>query len=90
MENIRLPMELIQESVKNPDLPDYGIRTGDLVIIDQDAKFTEGELSVFVRTKQKTDPHQYRVSREKEKGYKYFGKIAMVMKYYSNSPLNNV
>ena len=48
MENSRLPMELIPESVKypaaviaekNPDLPDYGIRTGDLVIIDQEAEF---------------------------------------------------
>lgn len=27
--------------------------------------------------------------KQKVKGYKYFGKVAMVMKYYGNSPLSS-
>lgn len=94
MENIRLPMELIPESVKNPaafiaeknpDLPDYGIRTGDLVIIDQESKFTEGELSVFM-TQKKNKP-MYRISDKKIRGYnKHIGRVVMAIKYPAKSP----
>lgn len=58
MENIRLPEELLPKNMnlkkpaafiaeKDPSLPDYGIHTGDLVIVEQESEFTEGELSVF-------------------------------------------
>ena len=97
MDDIRFPNELLPTGIKapgafivdkQPDLPDYGVDTGDLVIVDRDAEFAEGALSVFVKNKtnRDTNPHPYRVSREKVKGYKYFGKVAMVMKYYGNSP----
>lgn len=96
MENIRLPMELIPERVKNPaafiaeknpDLPDYGIRTGDLVIIDRDAKFTEGELSVFM-TQNKNKP-MYRIADKKIRGYnKHIGQVVITIKYAKNIPLN--
>ncbi len=100
MDDIRFPNELLPTEIKEPeafivdkqpDLPDYGVDTGDLVIVDREAKFAEGALSVFVKNKtnRDTNPHPYRVSREKVKGYKYFGKVAMVMKYYGNSPLTS-
>lgn len=86
---LRSPIAFIVD--KQPELPDYGVDTGDLVIIDCDAEFTDGALSVFVKNKSNrdTNPHPYRVSREKVKGYKYFGKVAMIMKYYGNSPLTS-
>ncbi|GEM_PF-6242006 len=86
---LRSPIAFIVD--KQPDLPDYGVDTGDLVIVDRDAEFAEGALSVFVKNKSNrdTNPHPYRVSREKVKGYKYFGKVAMIMKYYGNSPLTS-
>ncbi len=96
MENIRLPMELIPESVKNPaafiaeknpDLPDYGIHTGDLVIIDQDANFSEGELSVFM-TQSKNKP-MYRISDNKIRGYnKHIGRVIMTIRYSTHSPFS--
>lgn len=96
MENIRLPMELIPESVKNPaafiaeknpDLLDYGIRTGDLVIIDQDAKFIEGELSVFM-TKNINKP-MYRISDKRIRGYnKHIGQVVMTISYSTHSPFS--
>ena len=100
MNSIGIPTSLLPKGImtpgafivdKQPDLPDYGVETGDLVIVDCDAEFAEGALSVFVKNKSNrdTNPHSYRVSREKVKGYKYFGKVAMVMKYYGNSPLTS-
>lgn len=94
MENIRLPEELLPKNLKkpvafivekNPELPDYGIRTGDLVIIDQDARFTEGELSVFM-TQNKNKP-MYRISDKKIRGYnKHIGQVVMAIKYPAKSP----
>lgn len=97
MENIRLPIELIPESVKNPaafiaeknpDLPDYGISSGDLVIIDQDAKFTDGELSVFM-TPNENKP-MYRISDKRIRGYnKHIGQVVITIKYNAKSPLSH-
>lgn len=100
MNDVRFPNNLLPTGINAPiafivdkqlDLPDYGVDTGDLVIVDREAEFAEGALMVFVKNKSNrdTNPHPYRVSREKVKGYKYFGKVAMVMKYYGNSPLTS-
>ena len=70
---------------KHPDLPDYGVDTGDLVIVDSGAKFVNGELSAFQSKKEAG----YRLSKEKLRGYIHFGKVVMVMKYYGDSPFNN-
>ena len=87
MDEIRIPEGLLPKSLKSPaafiadkhpDLPDYGISTGDLVIIDREAGFTKGELSAFQYKKEA----KYRLSKEKLHGYMHFGKVVMVMKYY--------
>ena len=98
MENIRLPEELLPKDLKKPaafiaekgpDLPDYGVHTGDLVIVEQESEFTEGELSVFLYNN--ADKAKYRLS-DKPTGNdsKHFGKIVMVLKYYCVSPLSNL
>ena len=95
MESIRLPEELLPKDLKkpaafiaekDPDLPDYGVHTGDLVIVEQESEFTEGELSVFLCNN--ADKAEYRLSDKHIcKNYKHFGKIVMVLKYYCDSPL---
>ena len=62
---------------KHPDLPDYGVYTGDLVIVDSGVEFVNGELSAF----QSKKDAGYRLSKEKLRGYSHFGKVVMVMKY---------
>ena len=78
---IRAPAAFIAD--KKPELPDYGVDTGDLVIVDSSVNFVDGELSAF----QSKKDSGYRLSKEKLRGYKHFGKVVMVMKYYGNSPL---
>lgn len=95
MDGIRIPEELLPKSIKSPaafiaekhpDLPDYGIATVDLVIIDRDADFKEDELSVFMND----SDEKYRLSNEPVTGYgKHLGKVVMVVKYYGDSPLKN-
>ncbi len=95
MENIRLPEELLPKNLKkpaafiaekDPDLPDYGVHTGDLVIVEQESEFTEGELSVFLCNN--AEKVKYRLSdKHTDNDYKHFGKIVMVLSYTSNSPL---
>ena len=97
MENIRLPEELLPKNLKkpaafiaekNPVFPDYGVHTGDLVIVEQESEFTEGELSVFLCND--SDEVSYRLSNIPIcNDYKHFGKIVMVIKYYQDSPLCN-
>lgn len=93
MDGIRIPDELLPKSLKSPiafiadkhpDLPDYGIATGDLVIADSSVEFVNGELSVFQCTKDKG----YRLSKEKLRGYKHFGKVIIAIKYYGMSSLS--
>lgn len=93
MDSIDIPNSLLPKGIKaprafiadkKPELPDYGVDTGDLVIVNSGAKFVNGELSVF-QSKKDTG---YRMSKEKLRGYKHFGKVIMVMKYYENSPLH--
>lgn len=89
MENIRLPDELLPKNLKkpaafiaekHPDLPDYGVDTGDLVIVEQDSDFNEGELSVFLC--QEPGLHKYRLSDKQTSNYlKHYGKVIMVLKY---------
>jgi hypothetical protein len=92
MDEIRIPGELLPKSVKSPaafiadkhpDLPDYGISTGDLVIIDRDDEFVDGELSAF----QNKIDGGYRLSKKKLRGYTHCGKVIMVLHYYGNTPL---
>ena len=95
MENIRLPEELLPKNLKkpaafiaekNPELPDYGVHTGDLVLVEQESAFTEGELSVFICNN--AGKAEYRLSDKHIcKNYKHFGKIVMVLKYFQKSPL---
>jgi hypothetical protein len=93
MDDIRMPDALIPKNVKSPaafiadkrpELPDYGIASGDLVIIDREAEFAEGELSVF----QSKKDDGFRLSKEKIRGYKHFGKVVMAVKYYGDSPFS--
>ena len=98
MKNIRLPEELLPKNLKkpaafiaekNPELPDYGVQTGDLVLVEQESAFTEGELSVF--SCNKAGKAEYRLSDKQIcKNYKHFGKIVMVMKYFCGSPLSDL
>lgn len=95
MDEIRIPEVLLPKSVKSPaafiadkhpDLPDYGIATGDLVIIDRDADFTENELSVFIRDNNDKTP-LYHISKKAESSYfEHLGKVVMVIKYFDNTP----
>jgi hypothetical protein len=71
---------------KHPDLPDYGVDTGDLVIVDSGANFVNGELSAF----QSKKDSGYHLSKEKLRGYSHFGKVVMVMKYYGSSPFPKI
>lgn len=93
MDSIDIPNSLLPKGIKaprafiadkKPELPDYGVDTGDLVIIDSSSKFVNGELSAF-QSKKDTG---YRLSKEKLRGYTHFGKVVMVMKYYENSPFH--
>lgn len=95
MDEIRIPEGLLPKSVKSPaafiadkhpELPDYGITTGDLVVIDREERFTVGELSVFI-SDDKEMP-LYHLSNRIEEGYsEHAGRVVMVIKYYDNSPL---
>ena len=97
MENIRLPEELLPQNLKkpaafiaekNPDLPDYGVHTGDLVIVEQESEFTEGELSVFMNDH--FEQPKYLLSTKQVEGYTiHFGKIIMTIKYYGKSNFTN-
>lgn len=91
MNNLSIPHNLLPKGIikpaafiadKHPELPDYGIDTGDLVIVDSGMQFVNGELSAF-RSKKDT---AYRLSMKKLRGYTHFGKVVMVMKYYGDSP----
>jgi len=92
MDEIRIPEELLPKSIKSPaafiadkhpELPDYGIATGDIVIIDRDTDFTQNELSIFMNA----SCNKYCLSDEPISGYgKHLGKVTMVVKYYGNSP----
>lgn len=91
MDNLSIPTNLLPKRIikpaafianKHPDLPNNGIDTGDLVIVDSSAQFVKGELSAF----QSTNDSGYRLSREKPQGYTHFGKVVMVVKYYESSP----
>lgn len=93
MNDISIPNDLLPKGIispgafiadKHPDLPDYGVDSGDLVIVDSGAKFVNGELSAFQNKKDAG----YRLSKEKLRGYTHFGKVVMVMKYYENSPFH--
>ena len=97
MENIRLLEELLPKNLKkpaafiaekDPELPDYGVHTGDLVIVEKESEFIEGELSVFLCSC--SDKAKYRISDKRiGKDSMHFGKIVMVLKYYYDSPLRN-
>ena len=91
MDSIDIPNSLLPKGIKaprafiadkQPAFPDYGVDTGDLVIVDSGAKFVNGELSVF----QSKKVAEYRLSKEELRGYTHFGKVVMVMKYYGSSP----
>jgi len=86
MNDISIPNALLPPGIitpgafiadKHPDLPDYGVDSGDLVIVDSDSKFINGELSAFQSKKEA----RYRLSKEKLRGYSHFGKVVMAMKY---------
>ena len=94
MNDISIPNALLPQGIvkpgafiadKHPDLPDYGVDTGDLVIVDSGAKFVNGELSAFQNKKDAG----YRLSKEKLRGYTHYGKVVMVMKYYGRGPFSN-
>lgn len=59
---IKAPRAFIAD--KHPNLPDNGVDTGDLVIVDSGANFVNGELSVF----QSKKAAEYRLSKEKLRG----------------------
>lgn len=93
MNDISIPNALLPSGIitprafiadKHPDLPDYGVDTGDLVIVDSGDEFVNGELSAFQSKKNAG----YRLSKEKLRGYTHFGKVVMVMKYYGDSPFH--
>ena len=92
MDSVDIPNSLLPKGIKvprafiadkKPELPDYGVDTGDLVIVDSGATFVNGELSAF----QSKKAAEYRLSKEKLRGYTYFGKVVMVMKYYGRGPV---
>ena len=95
MTSINIPRELLPEGIKNPaiffaekrpNLPDCGIDTGDIVVIDLDAVFVNGEISVFKNSRLPI----YRISNKRTRCYsEHLGKVAMVIKYYGNSPINS-
>ncbi|SFX60964.1 hypothetical protein [Ruminococcus sp. XPD3002] len=94
MSDISTPNDLLPPGImtpgafiadKHPDLPDYGVDTGDLVIVDSGTKFVNGELSAFQSKKNAG----YRLSKEKLRGYTHFSKVVMVMKYYGRGPFSN-
>ena len=94
MNDISIPNALLPDGIikpgafiadKHPELPDYGVDTGELVIVDSGTKFVNGELSAF----QSKKDAGYRLSKEKLRGFTHFGKVVMVMKYYGDSPFNN-
>ena len=93
MNNISIPNDLLPKGIispgafiadKHPNLPDYGVDTGDLVIVDSGVEFVNGELSAFQSKKESG----YRLSKERLRGYTHFGKVIMVMKYYGDSPFH--
>lgn len=90
MTDLRIPEFLLPKGItspaafiadKEPDLPDYGVASGDLVVVDTAAEFIDGELSTFLSTNGK-----YRLSTEPLADHTHFGKVVMVVKYYGNSP----
>lgn len=94
MNDISIPNDLLPKGIispgafiadKHPDLPDYGVDSGDLVIVDSGVEFVNGELSAF----QSKKDAGYRISKEKLRGYTHFGKVVMVMKYYEKGPFSN-
>ena len=94
MDSIDIPNSLLPKGIKaprafiadkKPELPDYGVDTGDLVIVDSSAKFVSGELSAF----QSKKDAGYRLSKEKLRGYTHFGKVVIVIKYYRKGLCNS-
>lgn len=93
MNDIAIPNGLLPDGIikpgafiadKHPELPDYGVNSGDLVIVDSGVGFITGELSAF----QSKKDAGYRLPNEKLRGYTHFGKVVMVMKYYGDSPFH--
>ena len=91
MTDINVPTSVLPKDVhhpaafiaaKNSDLPDYGISTGDIVLVDQDSGFEKGELSVYKYTRSPI----YRISNRKRNA-EHFGKVVMVIHYYGNRPM---
>ena len=89
MDNLSIPMSLLPKWIihpvafiadKNPELPDYGVNTGDIVIVDSGIEFVDGELSVLRNEK----TSGYRLSKEKLPNHRHFGKVVMVLRYYGN------
>ena len=75
MDSIDIPNSLLPKGIKaprafiadkQPAFPDYGVDTGDWVIVDSGDKFVNGELSVF----QSKKVAEYRLSKEELRGYK--------------------
>ncbi len=94
MNDIRISTDLLPKSIitpvafiaeNHPGLHNYGVDTGDLVIVDSGVKFVNGALSAF---KSKKD-FGYRLSKEKLRGYTHFGKVVIAMKYYGVNPSFN-
>ena len=94
MDSIDIPNSLLPKGIKaprafiadkHPNLPNYGIDTGDLVIVNSSAKFVSGELSAF----QSKKDAGYRLSKEKLRGYTHFGKVVIVIKYYRKGLCNS-
>ena len=92
MTELHIPESLLPKGItspaafiagKQPDLPDYGVATGDLVVVDTAVAFVDGELSTLLSTEGK-----YRLSTEPVDNHTHFGKVVMVLKYYGNSPLS--
>ena len=90
MNEISIPNALLPKGIitpgafiadKHPDLPDYGVDTGDIVIVDSGIEFVNGELSVLRNEKTSV----YRLSKEKLPNHRHFGKVVMVLRYYGNS-----
>ena len=90
MTDLRIPESLLPKGItspaafiadKEPDLPDYGVATGDLVVVDTAAEYVDGELSTFISA-----GGRYRLSTEPVDNHTHFGKVVMVVKYYGNSP----
>ncbi len=95
MDSIDIPNSLLPKGIKaprafiadkKPELPDYGVDTGDLVIVDSDVDFVVGELSAFKRK----NGSEYRLSKERLNEYRHFGKVITVLKYYGKSPFYKI